>query len=91
MRPRFILVAGGARGTEQVNKLDITSDKQLLAAAGNPLIKLFEVNSNNPQPILTYEGHTANVTAVNPSLGTHASILPVEFRLQLQLNMTIDP
>lgn len=55
--------------------MEITADKQLLAAAGNPLIKLFEVNSNNPQPILTYEGHTANVTAVSlPSLGKIVSI-----------------
>ena len=27
----------------QVNKLEITSDKQFLAAAGNPSIKIFEV------------------------------------------------
>eukprot|EP00884_Botryococcus_braunii_P022530 jgi/Botrbrau1/8961/Bobra.0148s0073.1 len=48
----------------QVNKLEITADKQMLAAAGNPLIKCFEVNSNNPGAVLTYEGHTQNVTSV---------------------------
>lgn len=48
----------------QVNKLEITSNKHLLAAAGNPQIRLFEVNSNNSQPLLTYDGHTSNVTAV---------------------------
>ncbi|GAB4813355.1 hypothetical protein N2152v2_000401 [Parachlorella kessleri] len=48
----------------QVNKLEITSDKTLVAAAGNPHIRLFEVNSNNPQPVLSYDGHTTNVTAV---------------------------
>ena len=35
-----------------------------LAAAGNPAIRLFEVNTNNPQPITSFEGHTNNVTAV---------------------------
>lgn len=48
----------------QVNKLEITTDKRLLAAAGNPHIRLFEVASGNNQAVLTYEGHTNNVTAV---------------------------
>ncbi len=48
----------------QVNKLEITADKTLIAAAGNPHIRLFEVNSNAPQPIISYDAHTANVTAV---------------------------
>ena len=48
----------------QVNKLEITGDKSLIAAAGNPHIRLFEVNSNTPQPIVSYDSHTANVTAV---------------------------
>ena len=48
----------------QVNKLEITADKQYLAAVGNPHVRLYEVNSNNPQPVQTYDGHTGNVTAV---------------------------
>ena len=48
----------------QVNKLEITTDKRLLAAAGNPQIRLFEVASGNNQAVLTYEGHSSNVTAV---------------------------
>lgn len=48
----------------QVNKLEITPDKQYLAAAGNPHIRLFEVTTNNPQPVLSFDGHTGNVTAV---------------------------
>ena len=49
---------------QQVNKLEITPDKQYLAAAGNPHIRLFEVTTNNPQPVLSFDGHTGNVTAV---------------------------
>ena len=52
------------RRVAQVNKLEITADKQLLAAAGNPQIRLFEVNSNNPQPVLSFDSHSNNVTAV---------------------------
>jgi len=48
----------------QVNTLEITADKSLVAAAGNPHIRLFEVNSNNPQPVASYDGHNGNVTAV---------------------------
>ena len=48
----------------QVNKLEISPDKQILAAAGNPTIKIFEVNASNPSPILTHEGHQGNVTAI---------------------------
>eukprot|EP00882_Tetradesmus_deserticola_P029429 GHRQ01032964.1.p1 GENE.GHRQ01032964.1~~GHRQ01032964.1.p1 ORF type:complete len:129 (+),score=54.08 GHRQ01032964.1:857-1243(+) len=48
----------------QVNKLEITSEKQYIAAAGNSQVRLFEVNSNDPQPVISYEGHQGNVTAV---------------------------
>ncbi len=48
----------------QVNKLEITSDKTRLAAAGNPQIRIYDVNSSDPSPITTYDGHTGNVTAV---------------------------
>ncbi len=37
--------------SQQVNKLEITPDKQYLAAAGNPLIRLFDVNSSHPHPV----------------------------------------
>lgn len=56
----------------QVNKLEITTDKRLLAAAGNPQIRLYEVQSNNNQPVLTYDGHTTNVTAVQHLFETRA-------------------
>ena len=48
----------------QVNCLEITPDKQYLAAAGNPRVRLYEVNSNNNNPITSYEGHTSNVTSL---------------------------
>jgi G protein beta subunit-like protein len=48
----------------QVNKLEITPDKQFLAAAGNPAIRLFEVAGSSPQPVMSFDGHTGNVTAV---------------------------
>jgi hypothetical protein len=51
-----------AQCTVQVNKLEITADKQLLAAAGNPAVKIFEVAAAAPQPIHSFDGHTGNVT-----------------------------
>lgn len=47
-----------------VNRLEISPDKQYLAAAGNPHIKLFEVATNNPQPAVSLEGHKNNVTGI---------------------------
>lgn len=49
---------------QQVNRLQITPDKQYLAVTGNPHVRLFEINANNPTPISNFEGHTGNVTAV---------------------------
>lgn len=49
----------------QVNKLEITPDKQFLAAGGNPHIRLYEIaNTEHQQPVLTLEGHTASVTSL---------------------------
>mmetsp|Transcript_16050 Transcript_16050/g.21210 ORF Transcript_16050/g.21210 Transcript_16050/m.21210 type:complete len:277 (+) Transcript_16050:103-933(+) len=48
----------------QVNCLRITPDKHFLAAAGNPLIRLFEINSSNPNPYISFEGHSHNVMEV---------------------------
>lgn len=48
----------------QVNRLTITPDKQWIAAAGNPNVRLFEVQTNNPSPVTSFDGHTGNVTSV---------------------------
>lgn len=48
----------------QVNKLEITTDKTNIAAAGNPQIRVFDVNSSDPAPLSTFDGHVGNVTAV---------------------------
>lgn len=49
----------------QVNCLEITPDKQFLAAGGNPQIRLYDINNPSvDQPVLTLEGHTAAVTSL---------------------------
>lgn len=52
------------QSADSVNKIEITSDKQYLAAAGNPHVRLYEINSSSSQPISSYDGHQGNVTAV---------------------------
>ena len=59
----------GAQGPRGVAATTLYSAGELTpparrAAAGNPAIRLFEVNTNNPQPITSFEGHSNNVTAV---------------------------
>lgn len=48
----------------QVNCLEITPDKQFLAAGGNPHIRLYEINNTMDTPVLTLDGHTASVTSL---------------------------
>jgi len=49
----------------QVNCLEITPNKQFLAAGGNPQIRLFEINDvTKHNPVLTLEGHTSSVTSL---------------------------
>ena len=52
------------RALQQVNCLQITPDKNYIAAAGHSHIRLFEIQSNNPHPVTSYDGHSSNVTAV---------------------------
>ncbi|KAL8727404.1 MAG: hypothetical protein Q9166_006076 [cf. Caloplaca sp. 2 TL-2023] len=48
----------------QVNRLCISPDKRWLAAAGNQNVKLYDIRSTNPSPVLTFDGHTGNITGV---------------------------
>lgn len=49
---------------KQVNCLQISPDKQYCIAGGNPHIKLYDINAKGTEALVTYEGHTSNVTAV---------------------------
>lgn len=48
----------------QVNAMEITPDRQLLAAAGYQHIRMYDINSSNPNPVVNYDGVSKNVTAV---------------------------
>jgi G protein beta subunit-like protein len=48
---------------DPVNALKFTPDKSYLGTAGHPNIKLYDLKSQKPTPIITLEGHKANVTS----------------------------
>ena len=48
----------------QVNRLCISPDKRYLAAAGHQKVKLYDIRSTNPAAVMTFEGHTGNVTGI---------------------------
>jgi len=48
----------------QVNSLVISPDGSMLAAAGYQHIRMFDLTSNNLNPVVNYEGITKNVTEV---------------------------
>lgn len=49
----------------QINRMTISNDKRFLAVAGNPHLRLYDVQSSNTEPVATFEGHTGNVTSVS--------------------------
>ncbi|KAH7105894.1 WD40 repeat-like protein [Auriculariales sp. MPI-PUGE-AT-0066] len=59
---RIISKTSGEVG--QVNRLAISPDKRFLAAAMYKKIKIYDVNSSSNTPLLTFEGHSNNVTAL---------------------------
>jgi G protein beta subunit-like protein len=48
----------------QVNCMKITKDRKLVAAAGNPNINVFETDTRNRSPVISFQGHTENVTEI---------------------------
>ncbi|KXJ27134.1 target of rapamycin complex subunit lst8 [Exaiptasia diaphana] len=48
----------------QVNAMEITPDRQLLAAAGYQHIRMYDINSSHANPVVNYDGVSKNVTAV---------------------------
>ncbi|TRM62718.1 WD40-repeat-containing domain protein [Schizophyllum amplum] len=48
----------------QVNRLAISPDKQFLAAAIHKKVNIYEIASTSNEPVVTFEGHTMNVTSV---------------------------
>lgn len=67
---RFWEATGGAcikvvpHTSSQVNCVCISPDKCLIAVGGNPQIHLYEVNGGSDASILTFEGHSGNVTSI---------------------------
>uniref|UniRef100_A0A5S6QLU0 Target of rapamycin complex subunit lst8 n=1 Tax=Trichuris muris TaxID=70415 RepID=A0A5S6QLU0_TRIMR len=48
----------------QVNKLEVTPDGTMLAAAGHQRIRMYDLQTANPNPVVNYEGVKRNVTAI---------------------------
>ncbi|SCU90694.1 LAME_0E09670g1_1 [Lachancea meyersii CBS 8951] len=48
----------------QVNRLEISSDKRFLAAAGHLNVRLYDIRTTNPNPVASFEGHRGNVTSI---------------------------
>lgn len=44
--------------------MDITPDKYVVAAAGYQHIRMYDLASNNPNPVINYEGVLKNITGL---------------------------
>lgn len=49
----------------QVNRLEITNDKKLLAAAGHQNVRLYDIRTTNSNPVASFDGHRGNVTSIS--------------------------
>jgi target of rapamycin complex subunit LST8 len=49
-------------GESQINKLQISKDKLLVAGGGNPFIHLYDTTTNHETPIHVLNNHTQNIT-----------------------------
>ncbi|KAG8184773.1 hypothetical protein JTE90_019369 [Oedothorax gibbosus] len=47
-----------------INSMEITPSRQFLAAAGFQHIRMYDIHSNNPNPLVNYDGGPKNFTAV---------------------------
>uniref|UniRef100_T1JEE6 Target of rapamycin complex subunit lst8 n=1 Tax=Strigamia maritima TaxID=126957 RepID=T1JEE6_STRMM len=61
---RFWQAHSGICHRTQVNALEITPDRQLIAATGYQNIRVYDLNSINPNPVIKYEGLSKNVTSL---------------------------
>jgi G protein beta subunit-like protein len=61
-------------GDSQINRLEITPDKQFIAAAGNPLIRLYEIQHQSGNTILSNHnppnGNTGEKSSQDPAVLT---------------------
>lgn len=48
----------------QINRLCISPNKAYVAAAGADKVKLYACKGNDPNPVLVFEGHSANITGI---------------------------
>ncbi|KAI9168606.1 TOR complex subunit lst8 [Blastocladiella emersonii ATCC 22665] len=48
----------------QVNKLAVSPDKRYVVAVGNPHVRFYDIQSGNGSPVMSFEGHTGNVTGI---------------------------
>lgn len=51
-------------GESQVNCLQITPDRAYFVAGGYQSVRLYDVNTNNNNPIVSYDGLSKNVTSI---------------------------
>lgn len=49
---------------QQVNALEITPSGQMVAACGYQHIRMYDLASANPDPVMNFEGVTKNVSRV---------------------------
>ncbi|XP_073755763.1 target of rapamycin complex subunit LST8 isoform X2 [Callorhinus ursinus] len=49
---------------DSVNALEITPDRSMIAAAGYQHIRMYDLSSNNPNPIISYDGVNKNIASV---------------------------
>ncbi|CAG2119101.1 unnamed protein product, partial [Medioppia subpectinata] len=50
--------------SDSVNALEITPNRHMLSAAGFQHIRMYDIVSSNPNPVVNYEGVSKNITSL---------------------------
>jgi len=58
------LIRSFSHSDKQSSCLTISPDKNFIVSGSNPHIRLYDVNGKTSDPLVTYEGHTSNVTSI---------------------------
>jgi WD40 repeat protein len=83
------LVGVVQHGESQINALEITPDRNCIAAAGYSDVRMYDLLSNTPTSMMSFQGHVGNVTAVTFSKVLCSPSLAITHSLTHALNRSL--
>lgn len=74
-RSVYFIVFVSSMINQQVNALEITPDKQMIASCGFQNVKMYDLVSSNPDPLYSYNGVMKNISRCGFQVRKHSKFL----------------